>query len=104
VIFSGCEKEEMGGGLEERLEALLGAATGVAVAGGGNDAYSLMLKSTKSRVGSSEESRLCSVYPVCPFFFKSHVNYCTTAHSVTIYILILFIHTCIPSHSSIVPV
>jgi hypothetical protein len=27
------EKEEMGGGLEERLEALLGAGTGVALRG-----------------------------------------------------------------------
>ena len=62
------EKEEMGRGLEERLEVLLGAGVGVTVARGGHDTCSLMLESIKSRMGSSEESRLCFVYPFCPSF------------------------------------
>jgi hypothetical protein len=40
-----------------------------AVAGGGNDTCSLMLESTKSRVGSSKESRLCFIHSSCPLFF-----------------------------------
>jgi hypothetical protein len=69
VGSGGRKKEEMGGGLEERSEVWLGAGTGVAVAGGGNDTCSLMLESTKLHVGSSKESHLCFVYSSCPLFF-----------------------------------
>src|ERR1700733_12037411 len=41
---------------------------GVTVARGGHDTCSLMLESIESRIGSSEESRLCFVYPFCPLF------------------------------------